>query len=390
MFKKSICIILATLVFAMTGCSQTAETDSSCGAYTADATVIQRGNQLDVYHLGNKATCGITEWRNDIIDFEGLAGLRVTTSGTKVTYTAYSHNKTYAVGGNVVLRRDRKDTGISLGCVKADESNSFDIAQILDANKVSSPNGLFELAMKLPDQDVCTHLWFDGQNVQTCRIGSNMSQKIKVWNDLTGKIDPETCLGMYVGNPDNPITYPTSGQNGNCNHVRQWRELSHEIIINDKWTDEAKVYAIVQWLARNCAYDDWRVSVNNNKSRATLAQTWDDDSLWMFYNHCGNCWSFANACTIMLREQDIPCTSVDNGFHTANAVWLNGEWVCIDVSVLVAHHCCEEDTAPDKWIDVRHGTYRDDYGYYETMFNTYNQGLCTPITATSTTAQNPM
>ncbi len=58
--------------------------------------------------------------------------------------------------------------------------------------------------------------------------------------------------------------------------------------------------------------------------------------------------------------------------------------------LLVSHHCCEDDTDPDKWIDIRYGTYRDDYGYYETMFDTYNQGLCTPITATSTTAQNPM
>ena len=74
----------------------------------------------------------------------------------------------------------------------------------------------------------------------------------------------------------------------------------------------------------------------NNRSRATLAEDWTNDNLFSYYNHVGNCYDYANIMTIMCRHLGIPCTTVENSYHTANAVWMDGEWVCIDVSVLDA------------------------------------------------------
>ena len=196
---------------------------------------------------------------------------------------------------------------------------------------------------------------------------------------------------MYVGSKTIPITYPTSGTDGNCNHVQEWCDISDEIIIDDNWSDEAKVFAFVLYLSRNYAYDDWRVSYNNNKSRATLAGRWDDASLWTLENRVGTCWDMANIMTIMCRHHGIPCTSVENNHHTVNAVWLRGEWVAIDVSSLLQHHCYTEDTAPDGWIYRHDGSWSSYYGYYDYMMDTYNQALATPETTLSNkSGKNPI
>ena len=278
---------------------------------------------------------------------------------------------------------------MELGQIDKDRLVSFDMKDV--AKKCLSDNcpaELFIVGFKRSGSDhmsASTVLYFDGKKVQTCWITglANFKDTIDRWNQTIGNCDPKDFLEMYVGNKNNPITYPTSGLYGDCNHVRQWRELSHEIVLHDDWNDETKVFAMVIWLSRNCAYDDYRVIYKNNKSRATLAGVWDDDNLWMYYNHVGQCWDFANALTIMCREQGIPCTSVDNPEHTACAVWLNDEWVCIDVSSLAKYHCKKEDTDKINWVLQRSGRFDTNYGVYVRSFDTINQGLCTPITATS-------
>ena len=196
---------------------------------------------------------------------------------------------------------------------------------------------------------------------------------------------------MYVGNKNNPITYPTSGTNGACNHVQKWCDLSDEIIKIDTWSDEMKVFALVKYLTQNYAYDDYRVNTLNNTSRAMKKGVWSDDNLFMYYNKVGQCWDFANALTIMCRHQGIPCTSAENDGHTVNAVWMCGEWIAIDVSSLVSNHCDTEDTDPKNWKHYRTGAYNRFYGYYDGTMETYNQALATPETTLSNrSGKNPM
>lgn len=358
--------------------------------FACDETIISDDeNQSGLYHFRDKGTCGVTIWLHDCIQYEGYAGFRAVINGTKITLTGYdnAHNGKYEKG-EVALSVDK--TEIPLGELEPKETMTVNIADVIKSNKLTSDDNCYKLTETFAKNDaiVSMLLYYDGNKLQICRrfdTKANDDFGFKQWNQLVGNLNPKDYLDInIVGKKNNPITYPTSGNNGHCNHVDKWRELSHEIIINNSWSDDKKVFALVRYLCVYYAYDDWRVTKNKNASRATLAQDWSDDDLWMYYNHVGNCWDFANAFTIMCRENGIPCTSVDNDGHTANAVWLNDEWVCIDISVLNSYYCVDEDTDEDKWIpnDAHKYHFENYYGYYSNQFTTINQGLCTPLTAT--------
>ncbi len=385
--KKKFVPIIFIICAILTGCNTVAEIDNiAAEKYAVDDKIIVQEDALDVYHLGDEAICGITAIRNDSIDFEAIAGFRATCDGKNVTITPYSHNNTYATGGTVYVSTTKYDK-VAIGTIKHNETKTFDVGGAIDSHTMDKNTGIYRLSLGLVDQDATMFLYYDKKTIQTCRVGQKMERCIRKWNALVSDMNPDDYLDInYVGVKNNPITYPTSGQGNNCVHVDEWRQLSHTLLdkfANNGWSDEVKVYYMTYYLAENYAYDDWRVSTNHNVSRATLAQTWNDDSLWMYYNKVGNCWDCANVLTIMCREQGIPCTSVDNRGHTAVAVWLNDEWVCVDLSVLMRYHCVEKDTNPKKWIENREMKFRQAFGYYSDEFDTYNQGLCTFITATS-------
>ena len=369
-----------------------AEADSPLhGRYVSDASLIAVDG-LNVHHLRNIGVSGATNYIGDYIAFEGLYGLKAETSGSIVTYTMYSHNNAYE-NGNVSLQRYGNTSSlISLGTIETGETAIIDIKSAVASMELSNSTGVYVLSIAVNGETpVPMYLYYDGKTVQACRYDSTSSYAIEAWNRVIGNLDPNTCLDMYVGSKTVPITYPTSGTDGSCNHVQEWRNISDEIIIDDNWSDEAKVFAFTLYLARNYAYDDWRVSYNNNKSRATLAGRWDDDSLWTLENKVGTCWDMANIMTIMCRHHGISCTSAENSHHAINIVFLRGEWVAIDVSSLLQHHCYTEDTDPDGWINRRDGSWSSYYGYYDYIMDTYNQALATPETTLSNrSGKNPM
>jgi len=68
----------------------------------------------------------------------------------------------------------------------------------------------------------------------------------------------------------------------------------------------------------------------------------------------------------MCRQAGIPCTSLDNKDHTINAVYMNGEWVTIDVTALMTKECNSEDTSESNWYRTGSSNWSK-YGNYETM-----------------------
>ena len=390
---RSISTLLVSVLILSSICFSSEIHAEEYGPFASDPQIINVDG-TSVYHLADEAISGTSRYKGDYIDFEGVGGLIVNTSGTKISYTEYGHNENFCEGYvSIEKRNSRNENSVDLGLIKKDETRTVDMKDVIDKLGTGDDPGIYVIKImtgKEHDWDVCMNLYYDGSSVRTCRINGD-PQDIDSWNKLIGNLDPAKCLEMYVGNKNYPITYPTSGTNGCCNHVEEWCELSDEIIKYDIWSDEAKVFAMVHWLNKNCAYDNWRVKTNNNKSRATLAGNWKDDSLWMYYNHVGQCWDFANAMTIMCRHHGIPCTSVENRGHTVNAVWLDNEWVAIDVSALVEHACNTEDTDADKW-DKNYDWYpfSSVYGYYDSSMDTYNQAIATPGTTLSTGKGNPV
>lgn len=361
-------------------------------SYTYTDQVINGLGGKNIHHLSDTGISGATRHRSESIPYEGLFGLKAETKGSIVNYTMYTHNNYYSEGEVTIdayadLGPAEHVTG--LGTIRVDESASVDLKPIAESS-CNDPDGVYVLRLSSGERRADLYLYYDGEKVYTCKYDFTSDYDLEVWNKLTGKLDPENFLKMYVGSPNVPITYPTSGTDGNCDHVDEWCAISDEVILKKEWSDDTKVYAMVDYLMNNYAYDDWRVETNKNKSRATLAQCWSDDNLWMYGNKVGNCWDFANVLTIMCRHQGIPCTSVDNDGHTLNAVWLHDEWTAIDVSVLVEHTCYLEDTDPAQWEEQYASNFEREYGFYPSYLYTINQGLATPRTTLAGGGANPM
>ena len=379
-------IVAATIVANLMGPD---EVDST---YSSKSDTLEVGVNI-IHHLSDDGICGITNYIGDSLDYEAFAGLKVHCEKTNVEYTMYSHADDYVDGKVSIKYLANKNSETSLGTIKEDETKSFDIKSVAKKMGLKTTTGIYLLTIKSAEdykQYCYMYLYYDGKKVQTCRVNGCGQDDIDAWNKLIGNLDPDTCLDMWVGNKDVPITYPTSGQNGNCNHVQKWCDKSEEIIKHDDWSDELKVYALVMWMNRNLAYDNYRVDTLKNTSRATKAGKWNDDSLFTYGNNVGQCWDFANILTIMCRHQGIPCTTVENYGHAVNAVWLRDEWVAIDVSELVGYHCYTKDTNKDGWKKFRNDTYHRRFGYFDSNMETYNQSIATPEIMSSTgSGKNP-
>ncbi len=363
-----------------------------------DSTYSSTNDSLEVgvntiHHLADDGICGITNYIGDSLDYEAFAGLKVHCKKTTVEYTMYSHADDYKDGKVSIKYLSNSKSETSLGTIKIDETKSFDLKSIAKKMGLKTTTGIYVLTInsaKDYKQYCYMYLYYDGKKVQTCRMNSCGQDDIDAWNKLIGKLDPNTCLDMWVGNKNVPITYPTSGMSGNCNHVQKWCDKSDEIIKHDDWSDELKVYAFVMWMNRNLAYDNYRVDTLKNVSRASKAGKWNDDSLFTYGNNVGQCWDFANILTIMCRHHGIPCTTAENDGHTVNAVWLRDEWVAIDVSEVVGYHCYTKDTSKDGWKKFRNENYHNRFGYFDANMDTYNQALATPEIMSSTgSGKNP-
>ena len=393
---KFIAVILAACL-AFTGGSCSASLDSirtaATGIKADDAyqTITTNNNWITVTRLSDDGICGCTDWTTDYIEYEGLAGLKTHCDGTKVDYTMYSNSRSITSGKVWIFDPEDMDALSGLGSVKPDVTNTINFTDYY------TKPGTYGLRIEVPittekgdfNLQADAYLYYDGKVVKACRR-MRVGEDAKTWYELVGKLDPNKCLGMYVMDKNVPITYPTSGRGGDCDHVEEWRALSHEIITNDEWSDEYKVFRLVHYVVINYAYDDYRVRTLRNASRATEAGCWTDDNLWCYYNKVGQCWDFENIMTIMCREQGIPCTSVENKYHTLNAVWMYGEWVAIDVSQLVEQHCETKDTAPSNWVKYRQGMYFNCYGVYYSDLDSYNQCIATPRTTLYPGSDNPI
>lgn len=96
------------------------------------------------------------------------------------------------------------------------------------------------------------------------------------------------------------------------------------------------------WMTANLSYDKYMTAKLDGKPRIKVYK----DSKWSVYNtHTGICRDFVNIYAIMCRELDIPCTTIENNArnHTWNLVYLNGEWIEIDLTKDIKRIVYKED-----------------------------------------------
>ncbi len=309
------------------------------------------------------------------IDFEGLFGVRLSTSGKKVICEIYSHLSDIKKANVTLCKRDVIDKVLveKYGTVSAKQYVSHTFTKEDDPGVYSFYASFDEIAS---DFLVIGSVYYDGSKVLSCRYMNESEERFckekEVWEDLMSDADPKN----YLSNAQ--TTYPTSGADGRPVHVEEWEEYSDSLVFNEEWTDEIKLYNFVDHLTKEFAYDDYRYDVLDMESRANHVGIYADE-YYMFYNHVGVCWDFVNALAIMCRYNSIPATSVENNGHTALAVWLNDEWVCLDPTALMMYSCKTESTKKSNWItnhDI--SSYSDYYGVYSDIFEMHDTQIWSP------------
>ncbi len=322
-----------------------------------------------VYDLGKERTYGMSP--NSNIDFEAFYGVRLKVNGDSISITTYDHTGNYPesavmISKMITMKQDSivKSFGyIDVGetiTYTPSESGAYAVINMIDKDNKNNARGYF---------------YFDGSNISTCRVVDTSTERfasqIDYWNNLMDDADPKN----YLSNKD--TTYPTSGTEDRCVHVDEYEAIAEELLSKYNrtfTTDDAKVFLFVYYIVNHYAYDNYRCNDLNMVSRANIAGIYNDDNYYLYGNHVGLCWDFANVLCIMCRYAGIPCTSVENDTHTANAVYLYDEWVMIDVTQLLNYCCNTQDTSKEKWKTSTADLYQNYYGTYDydNIFNTHD------------------
>ncbi len=350
-------LLLFTSPFSLTiEAKNTASTvNSASDRYTLEGNT----SNLTAYCFGNERHYGF--YRTDSIDFEGYYGVNINTSGKKASITAYSHIKDDATFKSVEIAyikdaNQNLEAVKNLGKLEEDETVTYTFAS-------GDTQGIYKVTATPVASSldaVYGYIYYDGKTAKTCRITNNgvTISQYDEFQKLMADADPKNYLSNKL------ITYPTSGTGDHVTHVKAFEDISDELVLYDTWSDEVKVLAFTDYISKNYAYDTYRVDNLHMVSRANKAGVYNDDSYYALGNHVGVCWDFTNMMVIMCRHHGIPATSVEGDSHTAVAIYLNGEWSIIDVTLLTTYECYTSDTDQSKWRKATAYKASQKYGCY--------------------------
>lgn len=375
----AVCLYSGTTIVDASGTETDAVTECDSMTYGPQTQYLTWSEYSRQYAYSFKESCNfgvaMPEAReNNVIYLEGLYGIRLSVDNNQVTYEPYKHNDKISNTAEMTLYeiKDNKLVKVkSLG--KAESDKEYSLTYGFKSDIVYMIGASFEIQDLKNRQEAVGFLYKTNAKLYTCRatsVDNNINIGIDAWNSLMKDVDPKDFLS------NDKITYPTSGANGSVTHVKQWEDISDTLILHDDWTDEMKAFAFVDYLSKNVAYDVYRTRQPNNRSRASIAGDYTKDKYFTLGNNVGVCWDYVNILTIMCRHHGIPATSVENDHHTVSAVWLNNEWVSIDVTDTVRYHCETKDTDKSGWI--KHMPTYSMYGSYNGMgFDTVDESIWT-------------
>ena len=343
--------LIATIVFALTSSPVFISNAYIANTYTTvnlknRYTIKTDGISLTAYDFRQQRLYGY--FNECTIDFEGECGIGLSVNKNVVTITGYDHTKSdYYYDLSLEKLSDSRwnsDTirNIATITVKKYATLSF---------KKTDTEGIYIVRAKIHKKGetekaatVDGYLYYDGKNAQTCRL-TNIGTRINEYDNfqsIMADADPENYLD------NSKITYPTSGIDDRVVHVKDFERISDDLV-DDSWSEEYKVLTFTNYILNNYAYDSYRYNTLKMVSRANIVGIYNSDKYYALGNHVGVCWDFTNMMVIMCRHHGIPATSVEGKDHTATAVYLNGEWTMIDVTLMTKYDCYKEDVDPDKW-----------------------------------------
>ncbi|MCR5726687.1 MAG: hypothetical protein K6G24_04390, partial [Lachnospiraceae bacterium] len=126
--KRNLRILLLTFFLLLTSVSSVQAYAAEKDSEFAGKTTITPVGGYNIAGIADEGTCGISNYPVDPIQYEGFAGLRVATNGTKVNYTMYTHSNLYDKGTVKIQPLNMvKSVAADLGSIKVDETKSFDL-----------------------------------------------------------------------------------------------------------------------------------------------------------------------------------------------------------------------------------------------------------------------
>lgn len=167
---------------------------------------------------------------------------------------------------------------------------------------------------------------------------------------------------------ENGYIYPYNGTS-DLNDSAFWINKAHTILDGYKNLTKAEQALLLHdWITANLKYDNYKVNVIKY-SRYSLNGL--DPNQFVSKNYTGVCLDFSCIYTIMCREFDIPCVVLSNDSHAWNAVYLNDEWIEIDLTIDVNRYVNGKDT----------NVVTGDQLYCYDSYATYDDASGTPKTA---------
>lgn len=322
----------------------------------------------DTLTRGSVSLYNLSSTSVSTLDYEAYYGITAYTDGFDLYVKAYNHSNDHPIISSTIVS--------DMGDIEDIDIN-YDDYTVIDCRELDY--GLYNIVVEFDTNTVDMYIFVAENGVFTCRntvhqSGYSLNKVIdrkEVIKDTFEQygITPDECLS------NDEFVYPCIESPGHRCDTERWAQLSHDLILDGaEWSDEFITFVYVEWFVNNVRYDDWRV--NNRQSRAMEYGVWDGTySMWDM--RIGVCCDFTNALVIMLREQGIPATSLENNMHMWLAVYLDGEWREIDVTTILPYHTSTEDASDNINIAKSYNHYGlvkpDDLLYIGRDLWTYNR-----------------
>lgn len=196
------------------------------------------------------------------------------------------------------------------------------------------------------------NIYVNGNKVYTCKAADRSGAYICRWYDRKNAIDaliatagvtPENSLDYSDDRWAHPVPADYDNSKYRCDNQR-WIDLAYQLVPDQSVSDAQKAVVIHDWMTANLAYDNYKVTTLGNATRAKYNKDYTGRySMWDL--RVGVCADFATIYCIMLRSLGVPAVGLaQDNVHVWNLVYLDGEWVEIDITGDMRRQVMGEDT----------------------------------------------
>ena len=315
-----------------------------------------KNNYIWLYGFCSDMHTGFGNRTNDMAFVEMYYGIHAYVKNNSVYFKFYNNCKQNVVASNPKLIGDLKKTDLKVKNLT--EYTKIDTSDL--------DNGLYKIEMtavckeKNINATPVMYFYINGDETYLCSYTTMTDKRIQPFIERRrtfeklikeNSITPENSLSTKS------LCFPWHPSVG-CNDIPKWTELA-QTIVKEEWSDSLKAFALHEWMTKNLSYDYYKL----NTIKIKRASYYNDYSGKhdMYQTKTGVCFDFANIYAAMCRSVGVPAITVDTATHTWNAIYIDGRWHEVDLT-----------------IDVKRGVYGEDVTKVKNANHIYSySGYCT-------------